>query len=429
MGFPQGGNVVLMNGRPFYSGPSNDSLTTSSKTMKITGISSEVSHILPTEAEMSVTRTLYRFYTDRWDKFVYSWQWIPVNYTYYRLVYRSQRFYGNSSKVDQTLTVYYIEWNSSFGKQRSKTVVLPWGTSIPERQVMPTTWTTVTSTSRATLTSLAFTAKITPSEIFRRTLSMRKAVAVNDSSSFGKLTSSCAQSLKVFDSQLALYLRDLTTVWSSAVSIWKGLTSLTLKGLSVAYLSFRYGLSLTAKDTEELLFKTRSLCIGTKGWITSRARDSETVSWRTYSGFSVETLTTYNMKLYVNNYPEWLIQGINRLMVADFFPTLELAWDMIPFSFVADWFINIGDLLEVIDGGTLLSTFKILSCVYSRRSTCSVAVSEMFPELSGVIGGDLQIVYYNRFVNQRPPQPVLEFSTPQTFTHWVEGAALIMQRL
>lgn len=52
-----------------------------------------------------------------------------------------------------------------------------------------------------------------------------------------------------------------------------------------------------------------------------------------------------------------------------------LAWELIPFSFVADWFINIGDCLQSLDNNLQISglqgirSMKVRSSVYAERAT------------------------------------------------------------
>lgn len=281
------------------------------------------------------------------------------------------------------------------------------------------------SSIRASLIGTTTTFPLPASIIYRRLEKFRLEVQSKDSSSFGQLSIDAVQALKVFDGQLSLLLRDIIGFRDTLLGFIKGVSSLSLNGLASSYLSYRYGLKLTYTDLMKLAGSTRSVMDGKKGYNTSRSRLQRTVDSTTL-GVPVDYL--YSMKLFVRDYPDWIIEALQKMMVADFFPTLELAWDIIPFSFVVDWFLNIGDYLEALDSNTLLSTYKVLSCCYSRKATIREEFGVLFPDYLGVIEGEVTISYYSRFVSSTPPPFFLDYSTPRSFNHYLEGSALIAQR-
>lgn len=283
------------------------------------------------------------------------------------------------------------------------------------------------STVRSTLVGNSFpTLNLKPAYIYAHLWRWRKDVSSDDSSSFGQLSIDAVQALKVFDGQLSLLLRDLIGFKGLLVSFWTGLTSQTIKGLSTAYLSYHYGLRLTYRDLKDLASGFRSVVDGKKGYNSSRSRLQRIISTTQLSSF--ETTSVYNMKLYVRSYPDWIIDALQKMMVVDFFPTLELVWDIIPFSFVVDWFVNIGDYLEMVDSRTLLSTYQVLSCVRSRRTTVRGDVGDILPYTTGKVFGELVITDYVRIISRTPPPFRLDYTKPRSFNHYLEGAALIAQR-
>lgn len=64
-----------------------------------------------------------------------------------------------------------------------------------------------------------------------------------------------------------------------------------------------------------------------------------------------------------------------------------LAWELIPFSFVADWFVNIGDCLQSLDnsfqisGLTVIKSMKVRSSVIASRKTGTWSGSGTYDEI------------------------------------------------
>jgi hypothetical protein len=47
------------------------------------------------------------------------------------------------------------------------------------------------------------------------------------------------------------------------------------------------------------------------------------------------------------------------------FPSLSAMWDLVPFSFVVDWVLNMGDRLQAVDDAALLLAINIHWCIHS----------------------------------------------------------------
>lgn len=64
---------------------------------------------------------------------------------------------------------------------------------------------------------------------------------------------------------------------------------------------------------------------------------------------------------------DWIDRLSRELFVHGLSPTLYVIWDMIPFSFIADWFLPIGDTLSVMDASHAYSGvyYDIKDVVYS----------------------------------------------------------------
>lgn len=64
-----------------------------------------------------------------------------------------------------------------------------------------------------------------------------------------------------------------------------------------------------------------------------------------------------------------------------------LAWELVPFSFVADWFVNIGDCLQSLDnplqisGLTVIKSMKVRSSVIAARKSGTWSGSGTYDEI------------------------------------------------
>lgn len=422
---PEFSNVVRKDGPKFYAKPDFASQAVIYKGWQTPTVFCSRIIARGTSSDQSIT--VYHYYR-WWQERTYRMVVTAISDFKYRIEY----FY-RYRRVDTNIwlgpvhNVTYVEYDGSFTKFRSKSYTgLPYDQRAISWEPFTTDFTPILN--KTVISGNQKTWIPDTSDIVRRTKYFREWSGRNDSSSFGKCSIDAVQSLKVFDGQLLLYLRDFVSLKGTVLSFWESIAQPSLRTLSSAYLSYHYGLKLTYRDTLDLLTSTRRLRDGVKGYNSSRSRLSVPDSVEVF-GKVIEINHIYNMKLYVKDYPNHVVQAIKQMMVADFFPTFELVWDLIPFSFVVDWFVRVGDILEAVDSNTLLSVFQVLSCVYSRSTVMRLRFEDLYPELQGVVEGDLEIVDYHRYVNPVPPPFALDYSTPQSFNHWLEGSALIAQRI
>lgn len=114
---------------------------------------------------------------------------------------------------------------------------------------------------------------------------------------------------------------------------------------------------------------------------------------------------------------------------------LSVAWELIPYSFVADWFLPIGDFLNgltaynglVFHGGTIQRVRKTaMTCntvagkAGSAPGVWPVVVTDMTPAMSYNYG-----TYKNRTLLTDFPRPQLQFTDPRSFAHAASAIALL----
>lgn len=88
----------------------------------------------------------------------------------------------------------------------------------------------------------------------------------------------------------------------------------------------------------------------------------------TSEGLQKYTLTT-RTELRVELPSQSVIAGLLRLDKAGLAPTPSALWDLLPFSFVADWFIDIGGKINLMENYTYALLSRILYCVHSYTLT------------------------------------------------------------
>lgn len=107
-----------------------------------------------------------------------------------------------------------------------------------------------------------------------------------------------------------------------------------------------------------------------------------------------------------------------------------VAWELVPYSFVVDWFLPIGSWLNSIDA--TLGYSNVTKCV-STRCIADWSVTG----LSGRIDGDWKVindyvasrraVYVDRFVSAVDAPPLPRFKNPWSFGHMANGLSLLAQ--
>jgi hypothetical protein len=110
----------------------------------------------------------------------------------------------------------------------------------------------------------------------------------------------------------------------------------------------------------------------------------------------------------------------------DLVPDLSNIWDSIPFSFVVDWFTNVGDLAQKCDDWfTLTQQHKVLGSIESSKISYRYQPEGYF--------GDLIFDRYQRTCYKDwYPIPTFSFQLKNPVTniyHWLEGSALVVSNI
>jgi hypothetical protein len=104
--------------------------------------------------------------------------------------------------------------------------------------------------------------------------------------------------------------------------------------------------------------------------------------------------------------------------------TARNVWDLVPYSFVVDWFVNTSEAASFLDYAIDTCAYDLDKLVLSNKRTLRTTTTGYFPGSSGAI--DLTV--YNRHCHKTFPPKHFEFEALDPSSHWVEGAALLMVR-
>jgi len=174
-----------------------------------------------------------------------------------------------------------------------------------------------------------------------------------------------------FSSNLIAYASDIGKTGDTV----KSLIHLTKdfknpKSWAAAWLSGRYGDRLAVQDTKELLQAISSKIMdGTPGARVRRQMvRSGSVSHLTYT--KTRTSTVFAADESYNG----IMSAVNNLMKWDAWPTLENTWDLVPLSFVVDWFLPVQDILAQIDAAVQSPYVKVTDAYASDKLVADIPV-------------------------------------------------------
>lgn len=237
---------------------------------------------------------------------------------------------------------------------------------------------------------------------------------------FGDLAMKACEQLDAINANLIAFVRDLPST-KDLVPKLKNLSQ--LKTHASNYLAVNYGVLPTISDLEEIFsyFKNKA----------PRDRDGRKLVYssdiKTSRLGSVEFRKERRIKIAVDPTDTGvnsLLEGLENLGFGLNFTNI---WDLIPYSFVIDWFVDVGSLLERIDTNLRILRLPIAYCTQSEKSVTTVTdltslgITDAF--------GHLSLTNYSRWTSHNVPLPPLKLEPDiKVQHHWLESAALILQR-
>lgn len=101
------------------------------------------------------------------------------------------------------------------------------------------------------------------------------------------------------------------------------------------------------------------------------------------------------------------VKSLNwRLRSMGVYPSLANLWDIVPYSFMVDWFLPVGDLLSELNTREIGNCFDVQYVVYSSRFEDTILYD----------GCPVELIGYSRSVSKNPPQLELDLEDPSSGT-------------
>jgi hypothetical protein len=279
--------------------------------------------------------------------------------------------------------------------------------------------------------------------------------------SFGDLSLKAAQNKRMLNINSLMYIRDFCRLpglvkglvgddairalskfefqddLSSNIQELKGL----LKGVSNEYLANHYGTRLTLLDTQKIAHAISAYnpwgdeeTLGASGDCSVSKQYGRFTALRGSRKVTAVVDAWSQGQLHICDTVSEAIHQLDSNIQHYFYdrdlvPSLANLWDMLPYSFVADWIVPIGDSLEYQEDKHYLESFRPRIVWYSQHWDISEDISETFPNWTR--NASLKHKCYQRLCRTGfiEPRPRLDSPLTDGFDHWVEAAALIMQVL
>jgi hypothetical protein len=106
---------------------------------------------------------------------------------------------------------------------------------------------------------------------------------------------------------------------------------------------------------------------------------------------------------------------------------LSLAWELVPFSFVVDWSLPVGNYLEAL---TATAGLTFVGGYESQRCTSTINATQVVPGFTGNMGSlEIEFFYFSRVALNGFPTPLPYVKSPFSTAHGASAIALLMQLL
>lgn len=223
------------------------------------------------------------------------------------------------------------------------------------------------------------------------------------------LTDDIFDNLTIPDVNNVENLKEFKHVKDTLKPIIRFLRKRSIKTSAELYLWYKYTYSTSMMDLESYykFFKNWALETSSKS-DTKRIHlkyNYDTSDYKLNTQYSIIT-DTYNC-------------GILKGLGLDL--NLSNTWDLIPFSFVVDWFINLGDIFARLDHDDVVSNLNVRTVITTTKKVVNYQPLALY-------GYDATCtsVVYQRTITDKIPVGNLSFSFKNPLNHVVDGSALFI---
>lgn len=344
------------------------------------------------------------------------------NFRYYRPMTPATQFYADLTTLDYTIP--FSGWASGIDWSKSQS----YDTLSQLKPPYP-----ITSTTQTNAWFNVYTADVTvtlsPTQLFVLLGPMSDGLSSTkfpvEGIPYGDLAMTASENINANKVNMLEFMSDLQHPWEliPKLSNLKHLKKLKkLKTYSDEFLRTRYGIMPTISDLETIWasFKRVAPYVDRNGF---RLATASFVSTAT-NALGAPCRLEQRIKLAIGNEDSVLQALAEEMDNVGFLPTCNNIWDLVPFSFVIDWFVNVGEFLQRVDGNLRLERLNIRYVTMSRKQ---ITYRNLIPATALPLDGYVNLVEYHRWTSDQCPLPALSPQSNNTVPdHWLEIGALIV---
>lgn len=244
----------------------------------------------------------------------------------------------------------------------------------------------------------------------------------------GEIALDAVMACHVLDLNVLAFARDLRNIRELVENVKSVAKIHDVSSAASAYLGNKYGTSNTIRDSIDVisLFTQKGIRRAWHGNSIARSRGSDTYTVPSGRFQGIVWERQCNVKLYYRPCDAPMSRLLQRLYDYDIFPSYQNLWDLVPYSFVVDWFKDVGSYLDALDSQCYLSTINTVGTLVTHRDMIK---SYPASSISSEYEGTFDIILYDRIAGVMLPPMPLSVTSPDSFHAWWEGAALILQRV
>lgn len=238
-----------------------------------------------------------------------------------------------------------------------------------------------------------------------------------------ELAASAYQNLGMSDINGIAYITDLINMGAevrSFAATLKTIPSSKVKAVASAWLAVHYGFKLTLLDAKTLYdtFQAQALR-------NSRLSKCQAATSWTYQDVSFSA----RYQVFYDQFGHLATEFQKLMELTDATVTSENLWDMVPFSFVIDWFVSLGDVLQSLDNyANLIQKHEVLAVGRSIKGVAHAKASQLGLPAYIDTSNITITMYLRRYERSLLPPSLIPSVTVNPFNHLVEGAALWISR-
>lgn len=245
------------------------------------------------------------------------------------------------------------------------------------------------------------------------------------------LSMEVVQQARVIDSNLYTLIPELVNLPKASVDaatlLASTATNPSLRKLASLELSSKYGIQLTVKDVMSIHERWSKLHKDPSNLKTARSihRRSDQVS---VPGGGTANLSKYTaVKVWYRSMAKSPFHNaVWSMFNHGVYPSVENSWDMVPYSFCLDWFIDVSRTCRQLDSGVLATLLPVELVLYGFKTIGEVSVRSI-PDLSWYVSGTMSFSEYRRRSGHLyNPQPTLQAAS-SPFNNYVEAGAIVTQ--